>query len=272
VSWGVLRADKSLAAFPLLSGIASIVVAGAFAGLIALTSFEDTTTATGSTSTSFEPIGWVFVVVMYLALAFVVVYFQSALTAAADRSLRREPTSVRDGLREANSRIGVILGWAIVVATVNMVLRAIEERAGFVGQIVAGLLGAAWNIVTFLAVPVIVLERVGPGKALKRSGSLLKQTWGENIIAQVGLGLISVVAMLPAVALGAGAFAIGSLAAVPLVAVAVVWILAVAVVMSALTGIYRVALYRFAVDHVPPVAFAEVDFDHAFGPRRHRKS
>src|SRR5680860_49046 len=88
VSWGVLRTDKSLAAFPVLSGVVSLVVAGAFGGLIWLTSFQDTTSATGSTSTSFEPIGYVFVALMYLALAFVTVYFQSALTAAADLSLR----------------------------------------------------------------------------------------------------------------------------------------------------------------------------------------
>lgn len=273
VSWGVLRADKSLAAFPVLGGIASVVVAGASAGLIWLTSFEDTTTATGSTSTSFEPIGWVFVALTYLALAFVVVYFQAALTAAADRSLREEHTTVRDGLREANARIGVIFGWAVVIATVNMILQAIEERAGFVGRIVASLLGAGWNILTFLALPVIVLERVGPVTALKRSGSLLKATWGENIVAQVGLGVVGVLAMLPAVVVGGLAVATGNLVVVvPVVALAAVWVLLVAVVMSALGGIYRVALYRFAVDHTPPAAFAGADFEHVFGPRRHRRS
>lgn len=272
VSWGVLRNDKSLAAFPVLSGAISLVVAGAFGGLLWLTSFEESTTAAGSTSTSFEPIGYVFLAVMYLALAFVTVYFQSALTAAADSSLRGEESSVAGGLREANSRIGVILGWALVIATVNMILRAIEERFGFVGAIVASLVGAAWNIVTFLAVPVIVIERVGPVNALKRSGQLLKQTWGENIAAQVGFGLVGVIAMLPAVALIAIAGALASVASIPFIAAAVVWVLLVAIVLSSLGGIYRVALYRFAVDHTAPEAFAGVDLDHAFASRRNRRA
>ena len=270
ISWGVLRDDKSLAAFPVLSGAISLVVAGAFGGLIWLTSFEDATSATGTTSTSFQPIGYVFLGLMYLALAFVTVYFQSALTAAADSSLRGEDSTVRGGLHEANSRLGVILGWAVVIATVNVVLRAIQERFGFLGTIISSIFGAAWNIVTFLAVPVIVLEHAGPGKALKRSGTLLKQTWGENITAQIGFGLVGLVALLPAFALGGIAVALASVASIPFIVAGAVWALVVAIVLASLGGIYRVALYRFAVDRTPPAAFAAVDFEGAFAAKQRR--
>jgi len=267
ISWGVLRNDTSLAMFPVLGGIAVVAVAAAFGGLFVVTGVEETTSATGTTSTGLAPIGYVFIALAYVAIAFVTVYFQAGLTVAADRSLRGEDSTVGGGLREANARLPILFAWALVVATISLIIRAIEERFGFLGRIVAGLFGAAWNIVTFLAIPVVVIERVGPGRALKRSGSLLKQTWGENIVGQFGFGLFALVAMLPAFALFAGAAGLMSVVSIPLVAIGVVWVLGVVVVVSALTGIYRVALYRFAVDEVPPLAFAGADFDQAFRQR-----
>ena len=91
-------------------------------------------------------------------------------------------------------RAGKILPWAIISATVSMILRAIEERAGFVGQIVAAIAGMAWAVVTFLVLPIIVIEGVGVRDAIKKSGNLFKRTWGENLAAQIGFSLIGFVA------------------------------------------------------------------------------
>ena len=148
-------------------------------------------------------------------------------------------------------------------ATVSAVIQAIEERFGIVGTIIGSLFGAAWSVVTFLTVPIIVFEDVGPVNALKRSGTLLKQTWGENIIGQGGLGLLMLLPMLVAFGIGAlGVVSGTAVVAVPLIAVAVVLLLLVAtVIVNALSGIYRTALYRYAVDGQVPAAFAE---------RRHR--
>jgi hypothetical protein len=158
-----------------------------------------------------------------------------------------------------------------VSATVSYVLQAIEERLGFVGAIISSLLGAAWQVVTFLAVPIIVFEDVGPIHALKRSGSLLKQTWGENIIGQGAIGLLAFLPMLAGVGIGVLGVASGTaVVAVPLVVVGVVIVLATVVVASALSGIYRTALYRYAVDGQVPVPFAGADMEHAFGPRKLR--
>jgi hypothetical protein len=138
--------------------------------------------------------------------------------------------------------------------------------------VVANLLGAAWAVVTFLAVPVIMLEDLGPWSALKRSGGLLKQTWGENLAAQAGFGLLGLVAMLPGFALLGIGVATGSVVvAVVLVIVGVAWIAIVGVVISAMSGIYRIALYRYTVDGQAPVAFADADLEHAFGARRTRR-
>jgi hypothetical protein len=264
ISWGVLRSNKALATFPVLSGIASLVIIGVFAGLIAATGLD-----TSAGNEGLEGIGYVFVVLAYIALAFANTYFTAGLVAGANEVLDGRDTTVGDSLEAANAKLHRLLPWSLVQATVSIVISAIEERAGFVGQIIAGLVGAAWAVVTFLTIPIIMLEDLGPWNALKRSGSLLKQTWGENIVAQAGFGLLAFVVSLPGILLLSIGVASGSVgAAVALGAMGVVWMAIVAVVIGAMGGIYRTALYRFAVDGRAPVAFAGADLDRAFGPRR----
>jgi Family of unknown function (DUF6159) len=262
-SWAVLKSDKTLAWFPVLSAIGSLLVVGVIGGLIAVAGIDSK-----STGDSLQPIGWVLIVVAYLALAMVQTYFLAGLVAGADLRLRGNDSSVRAALDIANSRLHRLLPWAIVTATVTMILQAIEERFGIVGRIVAGLVGLAWNLVTFLVVPILVLEDLGVGDALKRSKDLFKKTWGENVIGQGGLGIVGFLAMLPGlllIAIGAG---IGTAGLIVLGAVGVVWILVSAVVVSALSGIYRTALYHFAAHGQVPGAFSDLDLHDAFRPRR----
>jgi len=246
-----------------LSALASLVVFAVIGGLIAVAGIDSK-----STGDSLQPIGWVLVVAAYLALAMVQTYFLAGLVAGADLRLRGNDSTVRTALDVANARLHRLLPWAIVTATVTMILQAIEERFGIVGRIVAGLVGLAWNLVTFLVVPILVLEDLGVGDALKRSKDLFKKTWGENVIGQGGLGIVGFLAMLPGLILIAIGAAIGTAGLIVLGAVGVVWILVSAVVVSALSGIYRTALYHFAAHGQVPGAFSDLDLHDAFRPRR----
>src|SRR3954454_13472858 len=262
-SWAVLRADKTLAWFPVLSALGSLIVFGIVGGLFLVAGIDDS-----STGTTLQPIGWVLIGVMYLALAMVQTYFLAGLVAGADQRLRGQDSTVRSALDIANSRLHRLLPWAIVTATVTMILQAIEERFGLVGRLVAGLVGLAWNLVTFLVVPILVLEDLGVGDALKRSKDLFKKTWGENVIGQGGLGIVGFLAVIPGVLLIATGAGIGTAGLVVLGAVGVAWIIASAVVVSALSGIYRTALYHFAANGQVPGEFSDLDFHDAFRPRR----
>ena len=262
-SWAVLKSDKTLAWFPVLSAVGSLVVVAIIGGLIAVAGIDSK--ATGD---SLQPIGWVLIVVAYLALAIVQTYFLAALVAGADQRLRGNDSSVRSALDIANSRLHRLLPWALVTATVTMVLQAIEERFGLIGTIVARLVGLAWNLVTFLVVPILVLEDLGVGDALKRSKDLFKKTWGENVIGQGGLGVVGFLAMIPGVLLVAIGAAIGTAGLIVLGAVGVVWIVASAVIVSALGGIYRTALYHYAANGRVPGEFSDLDLHDAFRPRR----
>jgi hypothetical protein len=263
LSWRVLRGDRTLAVFPVLTAVSALVVFIAFGGLIALTGIDD-----AGNESSLAPIGWVLLVVMYLVAGVVVTFFQAALVCGANERLDGRDATVGGAIATAGHQLPAIATWAILQTTVSLVLQAIQERAGFVGDILAGLVGAAWRVVTFLAIPVVVLEGKGPFASLKRSGTLLTGTWGENLAAQMGFGLLGFVAALPGLALVGLAILTGSLAAgIPIGAIGVLWVLAVSVVVSAMTGIYKTALYRYAVDGRAPAGFAQTDLADAFAPR-----
>ncbi len=264
----MLRSDRTLAWFPVLSGVVSLGVFAVFAALVWTTGVDTT-----KGQESLQAIGYVFVVIGYIVLAFVANYFLDALVHAANERLEGRETSQIGGLEAANGKLHRILPWAIVQGTVSVIISAIEERAGFVGQIIVRLIGAAWAIVTFLTVPVIMMEDLGPWNALKRSGTLLKQTWGENLAAQAGFGIFAMLASLPGAVLIALGVATNEIAAIiGLGAIGLIWILVVSVIVSAMSGIYRIALYRFAVDGKAPGAFASADLGGAFGPRKNRNN
>ncbi|MBV8952305.1 MAG: hypothetical protein JOZ99_15635 [Actinobacteria bacterium] len=262
-SWAVLKSDRQLIWLPVLSFLATLVVAGVIAGLVFLTRTHD-----ASGHTQIGAAGYVVAIVGYFAVAFVGVYFLGALVAAADEVLRGGHPAVGAALQAANQRIHRLLPWAIVTATVTLILNALERRGGWVGRIVGSLLGLAWSVLTFLTVPIIMLENVGPGDALKRSRDLFKKTWGENLMLNFGLGALGFLAMLPAFAIVAiGAATRVTAIIVVTVAIAVAWFAVAQAVIAALSGIFRAALYRYAADGVVPVPFQGTPLPQAFAPR-----
>jgi hypothetical protein len=260
-SWAVLRSDKSLAWFPIFSFVGSLAVVLAVGGLVALAGIDDT--ASGD---ALQPLGYVFIAFGYLGLAFVQTYFLAALVSGADARLRGGSANVRASLDVANSRLHRLLPWAIVSATVSMVLDILENN-GAIGRIVAGLIGLAWNLITFLTVPILVLEDVGVGRAFTRSKDLFKRTWGENVAGQAGLGLLGFLFMIPAILLVVLGASLGTAGLVAFGVIGVLWLAVTATIVSALNGIYRTALYRFATTGEVPADFSGTDFRRAFNPR-----
>jgi len=246
-SAGVLAKDKELLVFPLLSAACTLVVVAAFVlpalGLGALDGLRDG----GGVSL----LAYVLAFLFYLVQYFVIFFFNSALVGAAMIRLDGGDPTVGDGLRIARSKALPILGYAAIAATVGMVLRAIQERAGFVGRLVSGALGVAWTLASFLVVPVLVTRDIGPVDAVKESALLLKKTWGENLSGQGGVGLLFGLLFFALVLLGGAAIIAaattgnGVLTGL-VVAIVIIAMLLAALVQAALSGIYSAALYRYA--------------------------
>ncbi|MBN2114032.1 MAG: hypothetical protein JW785_07895 [Acidimicrobiia bacterium] len=270
-SWEVLKADKELIALPVISLLSTLVVAASFLVPMAWV---------GRSETDQNP-AWVILPLAfaaYLVLAYITIFFNAALIHAANERLEGGDPTVGSALRGAASRAGRLFPWALLSATVSALLRAVEERAGVVGKVISGIAGMAWSLVTFLVLPILVMEDLRVGDALKRSANLFKGTWGENIAARAGFGLLGFVAVLPGIAAIAGAFALGSstdtvtgamnVAVNPLLlTVGVIWILAVAMVLAALSGIFQTALYRYAAGKPSQGAFSSDTLQGAFGAK-----
>lgn len=246
----VLRSDKSLMMFPLLSGLCSLIVAASFLIPIAVT-VGVVHHATANETRGFSAIAYLGMFAFYLVQYFIIIFFNTALAGTVLARLRGEPATLSTGFAVARSRWGSILGYAMIAATVGLFLRAMQERLGFLGKVVAGLFGLAWTVASFLVVPVLASQQVGPVDAVSRSVELLKRTWGENLIGQGGIGVVfGVITVVTTFAFGLIVVAAIMSQSVPAivvaVALAVIALITLALVQSALQGIYAVALYRYA--------------------------
>jgi hypothetical protein len=267
-SLNVLRADKELIVYPLVSMIAVLVVTLSFFIPLAATGFFRI--FTDNEALSFSSIIVLFL--LYLVDYTVTFYCTSALVAGALLRLRGGDPTLTYGFQEANKRLPNILGYAMIAATIGVVLQLIRERADSLGQFIIGMAGTAWNIVTFLVVPVLVAENVSPLDAIRRSFELLKKTWGEQIVGNFSINVVFSL-ILFGVCIVFVLLLVGAISAdVPALAILVfllgtVAILGLLLLSSALNGIYTAALYRYATE-------GEVDFfdesliQGAFKPKR----
>jgi hypothetical protein len=270
-SFNVLWSDKELLFFPVLSGISCVIVT-----LLLLASAALILQPTqGSLQALFargnqqalarspEMMGTMFV--LYMANYFVIIFFNVALVGVANSRLTGGNWKFDQGLQLAWKRKWVILQWAFIAATVGMVLRALSERAGFLGRLVIGLIGVAWNLACYFVVPVLAFEDLSPGSALYRSAELFKETWGEKVAGGFSLGMIFFLLMLPGFAIWLGATQFWGSSGILIGAIFMgAYMLLLSVVSSAVQGIFNAALYRYAVDQVVPPGFSKDLFQNAW--------
>jgi MFS family permease len=266
-SAGVLRADKELIVFPIVSAIGVLVVTASFALPMLLAGFFDALFE-GRSQVLGIVVGFVFYVVQY----FVIIFANSALVGAALIRLRGGDPTVGDGFRIAMAHLGTILGYALVSATVGMILRWLSERGKTLGRIASSIGGLAWNLATYLVVPVLVIEGVGPLEAVKRSANLLKKTWGEQIVGNFSIGLIFGLLTVLVVLLGIPTFVFvastNSAALIALTALLFVLIFVfLGLISSTLNGIYVAAVYRYAAEGEASGFFSEEMVQGAFRPK-----
>ena len=262
-SWTVLKKDRELLWIPVLSFLASAAVLAVALVLVLVT--LSVTSSDAQSGEAVNPAAIVVFVIAALAMGVISVFFNGALVAGAHERMTGGDPTVGSSVRRAFARIPGLVPWAILTTTVGLVLQALRERAGFLGRMVISMVGMAWEVVTFLTVPAIVIDNLGAIEGVKRSASLLRRTWGENIAARVGFGLLGFLLMIPA-AVVAGLFiasGVGVLAVVGII-VAVAWVAVVMVVLTALNAIFQTALYLYATTGVLPSGFEQAPLAQTF--------
>lgn len=264
-SWALLREHPALLRFPLYGAAATIVCAAIVIGP-GVYLIDDGRVAFG---------GPLAVIGFYL-LAVIGFYFSVGLAAAADMIFHGRDATVSDGLAVARSRFSQIAGWAAISTIVGLVLSAIENQSGILGQVFGRVLAVGWSLITFLAAPVIALEGTGPIETMKRSASLFKSRWGQQVTGNLAIGgavfLLGILPSILLVVVGILVWASASFVGALLVVIGVIGFAIAMLVNSALSGIFGVALYRYALDNETVGGFTPEELESAVKSRHGRNA
>jgi hypothetical protein len=256
-SWALLNEHRELIRFPLYGAVATTLL-----GIITLGPglyLLDQDSLAGAIP---------LLVIGVYVLSVVGIYFSVGLAAAANMIFSGQANvTVADGLAVARSRFAQICGWAAVSTAISLLMGVLENQGGIGGQIAARLVGMAWSLVTFLSVPVIAIEGTGPLETLKRSASIFRQRWGQQITGNIAIGgAVFLIGVLPAAILivaGVALWSSASFAGALLVVIGAL-VLAIAMLISkALSGVFGVALYRYAVEGQAVGGFTQEELESA---------
>jgi len=263
-SWALLNEHRELVRFPIYGGVATILLGILFLGPGAYFLDQHTYGA-----------GIALVVIGIYVLSVIGIYFSVGLAACADLIFRGQDGTVGDGMAVASSRFAQICGWAALSTAFGLIVGALESQGGAFGEIAGRLVGTAWSLVTFLSVPVIAIEGTGPVGTLKRSASLFKARWGQQITGNIAIGgAVFLIGILPSLILIVAGFLLWpstGVAGGTLIVIGVLVMCVALLISKALSGIFGVALYRYALEGQVLGGFSEEDFESAVKPKRGAK-
>jgi hypothetical protein len=259
-SFAVLAGDSEILIFPVCSGISLLLLGASF--FIPL--YRDgTLRAVAHRKGTWDDYAVLFA--WYYLNFFVGIFFNSALMGCAHIRLSGKRPTVGAGFRIAFNRLGRIAAWALVAASVGMLLNSLRDQNNKLLSIVGAGLSLAWSLVTYLIVPVLLFEDRGVLNSMHRSEELFRSHWGEQVAGNFGFGLLSMLLSIPAVLLALAFWRPDPMMGIILGAV---YLLILATVISAVRGVFTVALYRYATAGSAPPGFSADVIDGALGSHR----
>jgi hypothetical protein len=267
-SWSVIKADRSLLAFPVVGSVASVV---AFA-IIAVP---------GVAAWAISDQWWTalpFAAVALYAATFVTIYMGVGLAAAAAQVMEGKDATLKSGLAVSRQHVGAIAKWALVQTTVGLIINALQQMAEsqngiarIIGLIFTSLVSFAWTLASFFVIPLVAFENLGPKDALQRSVAIIRERWGEGVVGSASIGIVvGLLGFLPAIALIVLGVQVGGAGGIVIIGLGVIVLLIAAIVSNTLTQVFRVALYRFATGTPETPGFASEDLAAAFKPKKSR--
>jgi Family of unknown function (DUF6159) len=268
-SFAVLKSDKQLMWLPVISAIfclaATVVIFGA--GLLLLLPLGTIPHDAVQQKLLYQQMS-PFVFLLYLTTYSIAIFFNVTLVSIASDRLAGGQATLNDGLQAAWNRKWRIFQWALLAATVGMLLKMFQRRLGFLGRIITGMIGFVWTLASFFVVPLLAAEDMGPVEALYRSSQLFRETWGEEIVGGFSFGLIFVLLALPGLLLPLLGARLGQTGTIAGFAVAVIYWLLLGAVSSAAQGVFVAALYRYATTRQVSAGFQLDDLSGAWQPKQ----
>jgi hypothetical protein len=213
---------------------------------------------------------WGFLVVYYL-VSFTLLYFiQAMVIEGARQKFSGKNPSLGEAFSVAWSKIGKIVVLAVIASVVSIIARILEsqgqKRGGLGGlglQLFGALLGAAWAVISYFSLPIILYEDAGVFESFSKSGSLFKKTWGETVASNLSLLLVYV----PAVVFVILAFFVGGDLAFAFLILGLICLFLGAIVSTVAKAVVSEALYMYAKDGKVPSAFPQEAIEGAFSSK-----
>lgn len=263
-SIGVIRGDPELLAFPLIAAVAS----GGFFVVFFVPMLVANLVGSG--------LEYAALFVWYFVTTFVSTYAAAALVHATNETFHGRDPSVRESLTAVAGRLGPIVAWSLISATVSVVLRSLEDADNPIARLLGALFAVGWSVTTFFVVPVIVFEEVSVTAMFSRSAATFRDTWGETLGAGFGVTLVvglfgvglAVIALAVSLPLAAVVPAAGGVLAVVLLAVALA---ATYLLSQTIWGVAKTALYVYAAEGQTPAQFENFEFE-TLGGRTERRA
>jgi hypothetical protein len=259
----VLKLDKELALFPVVSAITSMVLLS----VVGVAAFLVLGQTNGADTKISGPAEIVVLFVVYFVTYAVSVFFNAGLVAAAIERFQGGDPTFGSGMRAASRRLPAILAYAAIAATVGVILRLISERSNIVGRILIAIVGFAWSLAVIFIAPVLVMKQLGPIESIKESANTFKRVWGEDVIGSFSITLalipLTLLAIVPAIA---SFFLVQTsvwflLAGIVISALA---LLALMIVGSTCQSIFNAALYLYATSGQAPAVYEKGLVENAF--------
>ena len=272
---GVLSGDKELMLFPILSIFLTILVVGSFCvpGALLSIKFGSQAAANGP---MLQLLSLPLLFLFYFCTYTVILFCNTALLSCAKLRFEGGQPTFSGGIRAGMSNLKAILLFAAIGGTIGVILKQLEEKLGIVGWLMRRLLGGAWSIISYFALPVMIFEHKSPKEAILRSREIMQATWGEAVGAYIGFSALSylVAAVVVAEVSLSVVATCASNTAVPVMlglGVAFVIVILASIVTSCLSQIFQAALYIYATTKELPSCFDSQMLEEAFMPRKGRK-
>lgn len=267
-SFDVLKSDKELMWLPVISAIfclaaTVIIFSVGLLVLVPLGTIPRDAIQQRLLSQEMAP----FVFVFYLVTYSIAIFFNVALVSIASNRLAGGHATLNDGLQAAWNRKWRIFQWALLAATVGILLKMMERQLKFVGRLIVSMIGFVWTLASFFVVPLLAAEDMGPVEALYKSAQIFRETWGEEVAGGFSFGLIFFLLTLPGLLLPLLGAQFGQIEMFAGFAAAVIYWMLLGVVSSAAQGIFVAALYRYATTGQVSAGFRAADLSGAWRPK-----
>lgn len=192
--------------------------------------------------------------ISYFIVSIITVFWNAAIIASAyERMTTGRNPSFSYGIKQAMKCFPQILIWGLISGTVGVIISFFEAMAesdnivvAIIGHIISFMISFAWWMTTFFVVPMIVLENSGVFESMKKGPKLFDETWGENIVASVGTGIINFIVILTIIVVCLPLFVFGEIGAALAFILIVIGIAISSLFFTACDAVNKASLYYYA--------------------------